>query len=315
MDQIATLTMNPSIDASCEVDRVVDTHKMRGRAERYSPGGGGINVARIFVRLGGNARCYYPGGGPIGEAFHNLADLHQLVRTMLPISGNTRVSTTVLEKDTGREFRFVPEGPELAKAEWQACLAKLSEARCSFLVASGSLPRGVPDDFYARVGRIAKEIGARFVLDTSGRAIEPALAGGDVSIFKPSLGELRHLVGTDLDSLRDIRDAAEEIVRSGRSQTVTVTMGHRGAMLFHEDRCLYVPGTPVTTKSAVGAGDSFLAAMLFKLSVGARMEEAFRYGMAAGTAAVVTPGSDLCYPEDIERRLQQQQEAGGAGDW
>lgn len=309
MDQIATLTMNPTVDASCEVDRVVDTHKMRGRAERYSPSGGGINVARIFVRLGGNARCYYPAGGPVGEAFHNLADLHQLVRTMIPISGNTRISTTVQEKDTGREFRFVPEGPEVSEPEWQACLAELRKARCSFLVASGSLPRGVPDDFYARVGRIAREIGARFALDTSGRAMEPALAGGDVSIFKPSLGELRQLVGGELERLEDIRGAAAEIVSSGRAKTITVTMGHRGAVLVDQDRCLYVPGIPVTAKSAVGAGDSFLAAMLFKLSVGAAVEEAFRYGMAAGTAAVVTPGTDLCHPDEIERMLRRQEMA------
>lgn len=306
MEALATLTMNPAVDMSYEVDRVIDTHKMRARAERYSPGGGGINVARIFVRLGGDARSYYPAGGPVGDAFHNLVDLHQLARKRIAIAGNTRVSTTVLETDTGREFRFVPEGPELAQAEWQACLSELRAARCRFLVASGSLPRGVPDDFYARVGRIAQEIGARFVLDTSGRALRPSLEQGGVSLFKPSIGELRQLVGSGLESLDEIRAAAQEIVRAGQAEVIAVTMGHRGALLASRQHHLYVPGLPVETKSAVGAGDSFLAAMVFKLSIGAALEDSFRFGMAAGTAAVCTPGTELCHPDEIERYLKRE---------
>lgn len=309
METLATLTMNPAVDLSYEVDRVIDTHKMRARGERYSPGGGGINVARIFARLGGSARSYYPAGGPVGEAFHNLVDLHQLARTRIAIAGNTRVSTTVLETGTGREFRFVAEGPDLAEAEWQACLSELRTARCRFLVGSGSLPRGAPDDFYARVGKVAQEIGARFVLDTSGRALRAALAQGGVSLFKPSIGELRQLTGSDLESLDEIRAAADDIVRRGHAEIVTVTMGHRGALLSTAEHSLYLPGLPVKARSAVGAGDSFVAAMVFKLAAGAGAEEAFRFGMAAGTAAVCTPGTELCHPQDIDRYLKQTTQA------
>lgn len=313
MDTLATLTMNPTVDLSYEVERVMDTHKMRARDERYSPGGGGINVARIFIRLGGNARCFYPAGGPVGEAFHHLVGSHCLPCRRLEIAGNTRVSMTVLESSTRREFRFVPEGPELAEAEWQACLDAIAETRCDWLVASGSLPRGVPDDFYARVAALAGEAGIRFALDTSGRGLAGGLVKGGVAIVKPSHGELSQLVGAELASVDDIRSAAAAIVREGRAEIVAVTMGHRGAVLVHKESTLYVPAIPVEAVSAVGAGDSFLAAMLFKLANGAEVEEAFRFAMAAGTAAVCTAGTEMCRPEDIPRFLERQLEGKRTG--
>lgn len=305
---LATLTMNPALDLSYEVDRVVDTHKMRATAERYSPGGGGINVARVFVRLGGDARCFFPAGGPVGDAFNKLVDLHQLACRRIAIAGNTRASTTAIETSTGREYRFVPGGPHLDAGEWQACLDTLRDARCTMIVCSGSLPPGVPDDFYARVAEIAQRTGAGFVLDTSGRALQPAVARGGLELFKPSLGELSHLVGTPLETVADIAAAARDLVNRGCARRVAVTMGHRGGLLAHEGGTLYLPAIHVVARSAVGAGDSFLAAMLFKLMAGADAEAAFRYGMAAGAAAVCTPGTGLCEPADIERLLAQQVE-------
>jgi hypothetical protein len=180
MMDLATLTMNPTLDTACEVDRVIPTIKLRANHERYDPGGGGINVARVFVRLGGNARIYYLSGGATGVALDGLLDLHQLVRRPIRIAGQTRVSTAVHERSTGQEFRFVPAGPQIAEREWRECLSQLERGKHDYLVASGSLPGGVPDDFYARVGAIARRQGMRFVLDTSGPALAAGLAGGDV---------------------------------------------------------------------------------------------------------------------------------------
>ena len=301
MYTIATLTLNPALDLSYEVDRVIDTHKMRASGEHYSPGGGGINVARVFVRFGGQARCHYLSGGPIGEAYDNLVDLHQLVRRRIAIAGNTRASTTILERTSGREFRFVPEGPEVAEEEWQGLLDGLSEAECDFVVASGSLPKGVPDDFYARAAKVAAECGARFVLDTSGRALAAGLADGGVFLFKPSLGELGQLAGSELESVEDATAAAMEIVENGRAEHVAVTLGHRGAVLANRGGTTYQPAIPIKAHSSVGAGDSFLATMVYRLCAGDPPEEAFRHGVAAGAAAVLTPGTDMCRVEDVER--------------
>ncbi len=301
MKTIATLTMNPTIDASCEVDRIEHTIKMRTDAERYCPGGGGINVARVFVRLGGNARCIYPSGGATGPALDGLLDQHQLVRTHIPVSGPTRLAMAVFERDTGKEYRFTPAGPTLSEQEWTECLARIADVECDILVASGSLPPGVPKDFYARVSQAMAERGIETALDTSGDALRQGLAGGKFLLVKPNVAELEQAVGRTLSSDAEIADEAQAIVAKGQARFVAVTMGERGAMLASDKGILQLPALPIEAKSAVGAGDSFMAGMIHALARGLEPEEAFRFGMAAGSAAVLTPGTNLAYQADVER--------------
>jgi 6-phosphofructokinase 2 len=302
MMNLATLTMNPTIDVSFEVDRVLHMEKMRGRDERHDPGGGGINVARVFVRLGGNARCVYLAGGAAGVALDSLLDLHQLVRTRISIGGETRVSVSVFETCTAHQYRFVTSGPTVEPAEWRQCLDELGQVDCDYLVASGSLPRGVPDDFYAQVAATAAKRGIRFVLDSSGPGLAKGLAGGGVYLVKPSIGELRELTGEALPTEKEILAAASWIVELGRAENVAVTMGQEGALLVGASGVLRLPAVPVRkAASAVGAGDSFLAAMVHSLANGRDLEEAFRFGIAAGAAATLRPGTDLARPDDIQR--------------
>lgn len=300
MNPIATLTLNPAIDIAYDVDRVFHTHKIRSRDECYDPGGGGINISRVIARLGGTARAYYLSGGATGNTLDGLLDLHDLVRTRIPIRDHTRVSAAVRERESGKEYRFVPKGPTITPDEWQACLTMLESAQCDWLVASGSLPQGVPDDFYVRVQRICEARGARLVLDSSGEGLRHGLAAGGVHLVKPSLGELRQLTGLPLNTDEEVAEVAMAIVRRGEALYVAVTMGHDGALLAQESGTTRLPAVEVEAVSAVGAGDSFVAAMVFALASGRPVEDAFRYGVAAGTAAVLTPGNDLCHPADID---------------
>ncbi|WP_460988582.1 1-phosphofructokinase family hexose kinase [Sphingobium sp. TomTYG75] len=301
MKRIVTLTMNPAIDVAYEADRVFHTRKMRARQEHYDPGGGGINVARVIARLGGTARAYYLSGGATGPTLDGLLDQHGLVRFRIPIAGDTRISTSIYERETGKEYRVVPQGPELTAEEWQAALHHLDGPQADFLVASGSLPPGVPDDFYSRVCQLAQRHGMRLILDTSGKALQEAVSGGGLYLVKPSIGELRQLVGRALMEESEICAAAQEIVDGGKAEYVAVTMGRDGAILASRSGTWRLPAVPVETRSAVGAGDSFLAAMVFALGCERDPVEAFRYGIAAGGAAVLTPGTDLCHREDVER--------------
>lgn len=307
MMDLVTLTVNPTIDIAYEVDCLKPVIKLRATAERHDPGGGGINVARVFVRLGGNARCHYLAGGATGNALDGLLDLHQLVRVKTTIASETRISTTILERETGvdaehgREFRIVPAGPKIAAPEWEACLDRLGEARCDYIVASGSLPQGLPDDFYARAGATARKSGIRFVLDSSGRGLAGGLADGGVFLVKPSLEELRTLSSDALENDGEIAEAAMRIVTSGKAQYVAVTLAERGAILASEEGTWRVPAIPVQTRSSVGAGDSFLAAMVHRLALGKDIRDALRFGIAAGAAAAITPGTDLAHTRDIDR--------------
>jgi 6-phosphofructokinase 2 len=298
---IATLTMNPTIDVAYEVERMVPVHKIRTTHEYANPGGGGINVARVFVRLGGQARCIYLSGGPTGVALDGLLDLHQLVRTRVAIAGHTRIAVTTLEHATGQEYRITPAGPEVTEAEWRAALTASANARCSHFVASGSLPRGAPPGFYAELARAIAPQGARLVLDTSGEALRAALAGGGIELVKPSQGELEALVGAKLPTRRAVVEAAMGIVTAGQARLVAVTMGHQGAILARAEGVTDCPAIPVEARSTVGAGDSFVAAMVFALCRGQSEVEAFHLGVAAGTAAVLHPGTGLAQADDIAR--------------
>ena len=298
---IATLTLNPTIDGSSEAETVRHTHKIRTSHERFYPGGGGINVARVLARLGSEVEAVYLAGGVTGPVLGGLLDRAGIQRKCVDIAGDTRISLAVHERETGKEYRFVPAGPELSLAECQRCLDAVSGLSCSWLVVSGSLPRGVRDDFYAEIIDIARTKNMRLVLDTSGPALKAALTRGGVHLVKPSLGEMEQLVGERLSEPERVIAEARRVVDTGGAEIVAVTMGHQGAILVHAGGVLTLPAIAVEVRSAVGAGDSFVAAMTHGLAMGRSVEDAFRLGIAAGTAAVMTPGSDLCHREAVER--------------
>ena len=203
---IVTLTLNPAIDVASEVNGVRPNHKTRTVNERIDPGGGGINVANMIQRLGGDVLAVVLAGGVTGRYLQELLDEEGLHWRAVPIAGRIRMCTTVLDRVDGTEYRFVPEGPVVSEAEWRAALALVEALPWAWLVASGSLPRGVPTDFYSFVAKLAARRGGRFVLDTSGAALRAALGSG-LALIKPSLSELEFLAGKTLRG-RDVQAAA-----------------------------------------------------------------------------------------------------------
>ena len=302
MLDILTVTMNPALDVSTSTEKVMDTHKLRCTAAILHPGGGGINVARVLHRLGGDCLALFPAGGANGQRLRQLIDQEQVRSYSIPIAGETRESFSVHEQSSGRDFRFLLPGPELAPSEWQACLRHVADLQAppAYLVASGSLPPGVPADFHARLARLAKEHGSRLVLDSSGPPLAAALAEG-VYLVKPSLRELRELTGHPLDTEQDWHAAALQIIRAGQAQVVALSLGEDGALLVTADRALRARSLPVKVASSIGAGDSFVGGLLWALNRQESLEQAFRYGMAAGAAALLAAGTALCQAADVER--------------
>jgi 6-phosphofructokinase 2 len=305
MRPIATLTLNPAIDISSEADNVRPTQKTRIFGERIEPGGGGVNVARALAAFDAPVRAIYLAGGSTGRALDHMLELRGIERTCIRIAGDTRMSLTVHDRSTGEEYRFVPEGPEVPESAWRACLDEAERCGCGYLIASGSLPRGVPDDFYAMLGTALRGGDVRFVLDTSGAELKTALDQGGLFLIKPSHGELAELAGRRLDDIADVRAFALELVGAGRVEHVAVTMGDKGALLASAEGDWFLPAVEVEVRSAVGAGDSFVAAMTYGFASGLEAKQAFRLGVAAGAAAVRAPGMELCNAEDVKRLLEQ----------
>ena len=301
MTSILTVTLNPAVDLSIVTDRVQPERKLRCRDPRRDPGGGGINVARVLRRFGTRPAALYPAGGAPGALLHRLLDEDGIESLPVEIAGDTRENFTTFEAETGDQYRFVLPGPEVSAAEWQACLDRIAALPApDYVVVSGSLPSGLSSGSYGEIAGTAAGRGARVVVDTSGDALASAL-DAHVYLVKPNLRELSELTGRSLDRPSDWEPAAAELVELGAAEVVALSLGHRGAMLVSRELRLYAPPVPVEVESAVGAGDSFLGAMLWKLSRGAEVTEAFRYGVAGGTAALLTPGTELCWPEDVER--------------
>ena len=302
MTDIVTITPNPAVDVSTNVERIVPIAKLRGTSQRRDPGGGGINVARVVNRLGGSVAALYPVGGPTGLLLRQLVDKEGVVSRTWTTTEETREDFFVQEHATGQPYRFILPGPTLTAPEWQAGLALLADLEPfpRFVVGSGSLPQGVPEDFYAQVATIVRARGAQFILDTSGRALSSAVAGG-VDLIKPSLNEMRELAGGELSDAVAWEAAARTLVATGKVATVALTMGHLGALLVTRDRVLRAQPLQMVPVNAVGAGDSFLGALVARLAAGAPLDEAFRFAVAAGAAALLRTGTALCDPDDISR--------------
>lgn len=299
---IVTLTINPALDVSTTTERVRPEHKMRCGPSRIDPGGGGINVSRVIQRLGGQSTAIYALGGPTGQAYRQLLEAEGIVGRVITIAGLTRQNVTVDETSTGQQFRFVLQGPEIADAEWASAL-EATESACSYggyLVASGSLAPGVPDDFYARAARAAHHHGARVIVDASGEALRAALDEG-VYLIKPSGRELGELIGSTLTTIDERVAAAEELVAQGRVEVVALTLGGDGAVLATREGTTRILPPPIEVRSTVGAGDSFLAALVLRLAEGRDLATAFRSGIAAGAATATTEATELCHRADVER--------------
>lgn len=301
MKPIVTLTLNPAIDGASEAERIQPTHKIRTTGDRYDPGGGGINVARVITELGGSALPLYLAGGATGDVLDELMAERGLPCRRVPIAGHTRISLAVFERSTGQEFRFVPEGPQVSPAEWLACLDMIDGLDFDWLVVSGSSPRGLPDDCFVTLLRRTADRGSHMVLDSSGPALAATLDAGGLTLVKPSVGEFRRLTGLPLEDVDAVAEAARAYVDSGRARIVAVTMGHEGAVLVSHESTLFRRPPPVPVRSATGAGDSFVGAMTLALAEARPVAQAFLFGMAAGSATVMHPGTDLCRRADVER--------------
>lgn len=299
MATIETITLNPALDMMFEVERMIAERKLRGSAPELHPGGGGINVARVAARLGADVEAVWIGGGNYGATVGELLASEGVVHHQVPTNGDTRLSIHVEERATGDMYRFVLPGPPITEPELDEACKYVAEHDAAFVVLSGSLPPSLPADTYARLAA-RMPARARVVLDTSDEALGEALAGR-IYLAKPNRNELGRLLGKKLDSLDAVASAAREVIGAGRVEVLAVSLAEDGLMLVTRDDIEHIRAPEVEMVSAVGAGDSTVAGIVVGLARGLPLARAARLGVAAGTAAVLTPGSEVCRPEDVER--------------
>ena len=294
--------MNPAVDQSSSTEYVTDERKLKCRNEQFDPGGGGINVSRAINILGGKTKAFYPAGGCTGDLLEKLLDREKLNHTRISINERTRINIHLLEESTNRQYRLNMPGAHLKEREWSYFLKVLSEytPHPDFIVASGSLPTGVPDDFYARIAKIAKKIDSKFILDTSGNPLKKALDEG-VYLIKPNLDEFSHLLNGDIEDEDQIIKKAKEMIKSGKCNVVVNSIGAAGTIVVTKKQATHIYAPLVPINSRIGAGDCMVAGITLKLALDESLMNSIKYGVASGTAAVITPGTELCRKNDVER--------------
>jgi 6-phosphofructokinase 2 len=305
MSKIITITFNPCIDKTTTVKKLVPEKKLHCTEPTFEPGGGGINVARAIKKLGGEAVAIYPAGGYTGQFFNHLLENEKVPTIVIDVEHAMRENVVVLEETSNEQFRFGFPGAKLNEHEWKRCLEaieKMDDVR--YIIASGSIPDGVPTDIFARLAAIAKNKNDKLIVDTSDGALKLAAEQG-VYMMKPNIGELAWLVGKKKLSIEEVPDAGRKIISWGHCEVLVISMGEDGAMLLTTDLEFTVKPPHVEKKSTVGAGDSMVAGIVLQLSKGKNIQQAFLYGVASGTAATMNAGTELCHKQDVERLYSQ----------
>jgi 6-phosphofructokinase 2 len=300
MSKIITIAFNPCIDKTASVKKLIPERKLYCSEPKFEPGGGGINVARAIKKLGGEPVAIYPAGGYTGQFFNDMLKKENVPFVAIEAEHAMRENVIVLEEDSNNQFRFGFPGAKLNEHEWQQCLDAVNEIDdAKYIVASGSLPEGVPVDIFARLAAIAKKKNTRLVVDTSMEALRQAAEEG-VYMLKPNIGELSMLIGKRELGLEEVAKAGKEIISKESCEVLVVSLGEQGAILITNDSEFTVTPPGAKKKSTVGAGDSMVAGIVLQLSNGKNIQEAFLYGVASGTAATMNAGTELCHKKDAD---------------
>lgn len=308
---IVTVTLNPSLDRTVEVDAIVRGAVNRARATHLHPGGKGVNVTRALLANGVPSRAVLPVAGPDGEQVVTLLAAERVDVDVVPVRGRTRSNVTVAEAD-GTVTKINEPGAALTPAELEEVLdhALRAAGPGSWVVLCGSLPPGVPDDHYATMTRRLARAGLRVAVDTSGPALAHAVAAAP-DLVKPNVDELAEVVARPLASRADVVAAARELRAAGAGR-VLVSLGPDGAVLVDDDG-VHVGGcVTAEPRSTVGAGDAMLAGFLAAEAAhepravttatdrAAATGTALRQALAWGVAAVRLPGSQMPGPDRID---------------
>ncbi|MFH1487432.1 MAG: 1-phosphofructokinase, partial [Pseudomonadota bacterium] len=299
---IYTFTLNPALDRFIVVDRLLMDDTTRVLSETHYAAGKGIDVSRAIRELGGQSVAMGLVGGYDGLELEGLLINAGVACQFTKISGETRTNIILKEKASGHQYVISASGPEIGAAEIGGFFQGIPEIKgADYLVMSGSLPRGVTPNLYAQLILVGRGKGAFVLLDADGDALRAALAYQPTAI-KPNLFELSRLIGKEIKNEGEIITACDEIHEQGVIY-ILVSMGKEGLILSTREQKIKAVPPPVEVASTVGAGDSTVAGFVLAHSQGKDLSECARIGCAAGAAAVITPGTELCHRNDMEEIL------------
>ncbi|KQI71419.1 hypothetical protein AN191_12390 [Loktanella sp. 5RATIMAR09] len=295
---ILTITLNPAVDVATHVPAVIAGPKLRCAAPRYDPGGGGVNVARAVQKLGGAARALVAVGGPMGQRLVNLLAAEEVLTLPVTVSGETRQSFAVTDDATGAQYRFGVPGEPLTAQDADRLLTEIAAhtTQDSYVVISGSVAPGLPEDMQSRIIAMAEEKHARVVVDTSSRALDRLIGDPTTPVYllRIDQAEAAEAARHPMHTLADSTAFAADLVARGVAEVVVTGRGAEGSVLVSRDQRFICHAPQVTVRSKIGAGDAFVGAMTLALARGSTADAALKWGVAAASATVTTEATALC---------------------
>jgi len=300
---IASVTLNPSLDEHIVVNRLVVEEANRWvRLRRYA-GGKGIDVSRAIHEMGGMTVAYGFIGGSNGRAIEILLDEEGVLFSFTPINQETRANFIITDMTTSQQTRIDAPGPRVSKRELERFRKKLRQVRPvpKMVALGGSVPPGVPVSIYRDIIAECRENRVKTILDAEGQWFIEGIKARPY-LIKPNVREAETLLGRPLATEQSIIEAALDLVATG-IEVVVISRGKDGVIGASKRSVFKAVPPPVKVKSRVGAGDCTVAGLALKLAYGESLEDACRLGVAMGTAAVLTPGTELCHRADVERLL------------
>ncbi|MGE0048948.1 MAG: 1-phosphofructokinase family hexose kinase [Acidithiobacillus sp.] len=301
---IAALTLNPSVDISYEVDQLVPDQKTSATATRYDPGGNGINVARVLKKLLVCAHSCCVVAGNVGELLQQLL-LHQLDSPhCTPVMGETRINVTILQQQPSQQLEITAAGPRISAIALESITQTfLDLSHGGYGIVTGSVPPGVPEDIYGALTDKIQSAGGKAIVDAHGALLAKAISHRPF-LIKPNRYELSLLCGKDLPTLESVVFEAQNLRRQG-VQYICVSLGADGALLVGPEGSYIARAPAVTVRSTVGAGDSMVAGLVAGFAQGKHPSEALRLGVACGSATAMQPGTALATRNDVITLLQE----------
>lgn len=297
--KIITITLNPAIDKTVEINDFKTGSVNRVSSIRVDAGGKGINVSKVIKSLGGESRALGILAGKNGEFIKAYLDSLNIKNNFIFIQGETRTNLKIIDNINHsntdiNEPGSVVAAEDLTKVEESIFGAITDEA---ILVLSGSTPAGVPKDIYGTWIKRAKQLGAKVILDADGELLKEGLKAGPY-LIKPNIHELERLCGKKLESLEEVVKAAQKLHDYG-VERIVVSLGGDGALFIDKDKIVRSEGLKVPVKSTVGAGDSMVAALSIASEKGYSMEETVVLATAVSVANVMTSGTQPAELKDI----------------
>jgi len=298
---VITVTPNPALDRTLRVDELSFEGIARVQGVQEDPGGKGINVSRVLRQFGCPTAALGFLGGSTGRCLADAIATLAIGADFITVPGETRTNLTVTDGE--REIKVNEPGPSVPPHAVDALIARVRQRarESSAVVLAGSLPPGVPLEFYAELIRIIRDEGSKPVLDTAG----PPLAHGAAArpyLIKPNRREAEALLGIALDNDDALREAVCRLSRYD-IPIVALSLGAGGAICACGGMAWRAEIPPVAVLSTVGSGDALLACLLLALLGGLDPTNALWIGTAAGLASVTLPGGRLCTPAELERML------------